>query len=144
MERDRIVVGVDGSAPSRRALEWAIELAAELHAEIVAVHAADLGPAAVVLADARNAPSYDELRHRLEAAVRDDWCAPLGPSGVAHRVEVREGGPALVLIAVADEVGARMIVVGPRGGGGFPGLALGSVGVQLAQHAHRPVTIVRA
>ena len=49
--------------------------------------------------------------------------------------ELRDGNPVQVLLAVADEVDADLIVVGSRGFGGFPTLLLGSTSTQLAQHS---------
>ena len=144
MSRDRIIVGVDGSSSSRRALDWAIDLARDLKAELLAVHAAEIAPAAMFLAEKPGSePEYEAARRRLEQTVREDWCRSLLDAGVPFEILVEDGGPALVLMAAADRAVARTIVVGPRGAGGSPGLPLGSVGLQLAQYARRPVTIVR-
>ena len=53
---------------------------------------------------------------------------------------VREGGPAHALIEMSG--GARMLVVGNRGHGGFAGLLLGSVSAACAEHASSPVLII--
>jgi nucleotide-binding universal stress UspA family protein len=144
MSGDHIVVGVDGSSASRRALDWAIDLARDLDAALLAVHAAEIAPAAMFFADAsRSEPEYEATRRRLEQIVREDWCRPLLDAGVPFEILVEDGGPALVLMSAADRAAARTIVVGPRGDGGSSGLPLGSVGLQLAQYANRPVTIVR-
>jgi nucleotide-binding universal stress UspA family protein len=55
---------------------------------------------------------------------------------------LRDGHPVQVLLDVADDVDADMIVVGSRGFGGFPQMLLGSTSTQLAQHSRRPVLIV--
>lgn len=145
MSDDHIVVGVDGSPESRSALAWAVELARDLDAELLVVHAAEVAPAAMFLTDHDpQGTEYAELRHRLEQTVREDWCGALVGTGIPFEIVVEEGGPALVLMSAAERVAARMIVVGPRGGGGFPGLSLGTVGLQLAQYAKHPVTIVRS
>jgi nucleotide-binding universal stress UspA family protein len=136
-----IVVGVDGSSESQAALDWAIDLARDTNATVVAVHATEIALSSMF--PSATAPDYDEVRRQLEQVVRDDWCRALAVADVPSEVVVQDGGPALVLIAVADRDGARTIVVGPRGEGGSPGVPLGSVGFHLAQYANRPVTIVR-
>ena len=122
MSTTRIVVGVDGSSESKTALDWAIDLARDTDAGVVAVHATEIALPSMVASETN--PDYNEVRRQLEKVIQD-------------------GGPSLVLIAVADAVDARTIVVGPRGEGGSPRLPLGSVGFHLAQYANRPVTIVR-
>jgi nucleotide-binding universal stress UspA family protein len=134
----RIVVGTDGSENARRAVAWAAALAAACGADVVAVHSLGLlfHPTAAPLEPAQ--PHRDEIRSLLEG----EWTAGLRTAGVAHRSELRDGSPVHVLLAVAAEVDADLLVVGSRGGGGFPGLLLGSTSSQLSQHADRPVVVV--
>ena len=61
-----------------------------------------------------------------------------------YEAVIAEGRPAEVLIRIADDVDATMIVVGRRGAGGFATLILGSVPHQLALHTPRPVVVVPA
>lgn len=138
MKLERIVVGTDGSQHARRALECAASLASAVGAEVVAVHCLGLlfHPLATEVEPAQ--PHRDEIRALLDGA----WTAPLRDAGVASRTELRDGSPVAVLLAVADDVAADLVVVGSRGVGGFPGLLLGSTSTQLAQHSHRPVLIV--
>ncbi len=141
MSTTRIVVGVDGSSESKTALDWAIDLARDTDAGVVAVHATEIALSSMVPSE--TSLDYNEVRRQLEKVVRDEWCQALAVADVPSEVVIQDGGPALVLLAVADAVGARTIVVGPRGEGGSPSLPLGSVGFHLAQYANRPVTIVR-
>ncbi len=139
----RVVVGTDGSDNARHALAWVAGVAVPSDAEVVAVHclgllfhpdAGALGPGALEPAQSHR----DEIRALLDGA----WTAPLRDAGVRFRAELRDGSPVTVLLAVADEVDADLLVVGRRGAGGFPGLLLGSTSSQLAQSSTRPVTIV--
>lgn len=141
MSSSRIVVGVDGSSESKTALDWAIDLARDTDATVIAVHATEIGLSSMFPSE--TSPDYDEVRQQLEKVVSDDWCQALAVADVPSEVIVQDGGPALVLITLAERMGARTIVVGPRGEGGSPNVPLGSVGFHLAQYANRPVTIVR-
>lgn len=139
----RIVVGIDGSEGAQRALAFAISIARELKAEIVAVHAIDM-PAYPVgpFGYPAPAPSNTSWRDEIADAMEDDWCAQLRGAGVPHRIIVEEGGPVDVIREQASREDATMIVVGARGRGGFKELLLGSVSHQLAHHATRPVVVV--
>ena len=140
----RILVGLDGSSGSARALGWAIQLAKPLDAEIIAVYVLEmLSPAAVGygLAPIELPDNWlDDLRQRLE----NEWSAPLKQAGIRYRTVFETGsrGPAATLIAVAKDEHADLIVTGSRGLGGFGELLLGSVSHQLVLHAPMPVVVI--
>ena len=134
----RILVGIDGSSDSRRALEWAMLLADRFDAELLAVHAVGLLSR---LGEGSPVPSQshrDELRQLFES----EWCAPLVHQGTNYRTFLEDGPPVLVLLQVAEREQADLSVVGSRGEGGFAELLLGSTSHQLAEHSGRPVLIV--
>lgn len=134
----RVLVGVDGSANARRALEWAAALAVPTGAEIVVLHAVGL---LTRLDDGELVPAHAhtaELTERLET----DWCAPLAEAGVPYRAVLVDGAPVPALLSAARAEGVDVIVVGSRGEGGFAELRLGSTSQQLAEHADRPILIV--
>jgi len=138
---ERIVVGVDGSEGSQRALRWAIAEARLRHASVDAVHA---WHAPYLLATPyAPAPSIDpsefegEARAILERAVETEVA-----DGVpVHRVLVC-GPAAPTLLDHAKD--ADLLVVGSRGRGGFAGLLLGSVSQQVVAHAECPVVVIPA
>jgi len=137
--RQRIVVGADGSAEAREALRWTARLAGPWHAEVVVVHAVGLLEAL----DGRLVAAHHE-QARIERVVADQWCTPLRGTGCSHRVVVRDGVPADVLRQVAVAEAADLVVVGSRGIGATPGLALGSTSLHLLQLAPCPVLVVTA
>jgi nucleotide-binding universal stress UspA family protein len=140
----RLLVGLDGSSGSARALDWAIELAKSLEAEVVAVFVLELlSPTAVGygLAPVQLPDGWlDDLRRQFE----NEWSAPPKRAGIRYRTRMEMGarGPAPTLIQVADEEHADLIVTGSRGLGGFGELLLGSVSHQLVQHAPMPVVVI--
>lgn len=139
----RIVVGVDGSPGARAAVAWCAQHAAELGAEIIAVHALDPVIALVPPAGMATAPGRVEAdRARLEEIIDAEWCAALAEVGAAHRTRIVDGPAAAALEQVASEEGASVIVVGRRGTAGPLASLVGSVPRRLAQHAARPVLIV--
>jgi nucleotide-binding universal stress UspA family protein len=136
-----IVVGVDGSEGSVRALEFALEEARIRDADVKAVSAWHVAAAAYnsgwvpVTVDPSD---YERIaRASLEQSLVKAYAAE---SGVSVTPLLREGQPADVLVAESRE--ADLLVVGSRGLGGFKGLLLGSVSQQCAHHATCPVAIV--
>lgn len=139
---ERIVVGIDGSDASRRALDWAIAEARLRGAAVEAVHAWHLPyvGGAPYAAMALDPGSIEEGARRTLDEVVD----AADEEGLAQPVErlLVEGPAARGLLDVAK--GATLVVVGSRGRGGFAGLLLGSVSQQVTHHAPCPVVIIPA
>ncbi len=139
-----IIVGIDGSGHSRRALEWAVREAAirRVPLTVVTVHEIAVGSWGSGRVDPEDHAAAERARRtaQLEVEKALDELGEPGP----ERVTVRSvsGAPARALLAAARD--ADMIVVGSRGAGGFARLAMGSVSSQVSHHAHCPVVIVPA
>ena len=93
-----------------------------LGAEVIAVHALGLLEPTGEGGTAPAQGQRDTVRHELDTA----WCAPLHTAGLPTRHLLRDGSPVAVVLAVADEEDADLIVLGSRGLGGYPELLLGS------------------
>jgi len=135
--RPRIVVGVDGSDPSKLALRWAARIAAAEDARIEAVMAWQLPTLAY-----RSIGPIVDMQDTMEKALTDavnDVYGQQRPNDMMLRT-VQGGGASVLLDASRD---ALMVVVGSRGRGGFAGLLLGSVSAKVAEHAECPVLVVR-
>lgn len=137
--RPRVVVGVDGSEASLRAVQFACE-EARLCGGILHVVYAFASPSIL------GASVPDDYFGRLEAIARTELAASLakvpavGELGNVVKTVVGEP-PGAALVAAST--GARMLVVGSRGLGGFTGLLLGSVSSECIHHAACPVVILR-
>jgi nucleotide-binding universal stress UspA family protein len=137
-----IVVGIDGSDHSERALEWALREGALRHlpVTVITVHEAVRGFYSGVGNYPGDAQQTEQAREAAQADT-DKMLAALGgsrPESVTvtavHGIAAEE-----ILKAAGD---ADMIVLGQRGAGGFQRLVMGSVSNQVAHHAKVPVTIV--
>ena len=141
-DRKIIVVGVDGSAGSRRALTWAAAEAASHGSDLVVVNVWEhtlLPPAGSVSVSEHYVPdpsqrTADDLLQVIKEELGDEPPVLVQPL-------VKQCRPAKVLIEESAE--ADLLVVGPRGHGGFAGLVLGSVSQHVAAYAKCPVTVVR-
>ncbi len=137
-----IVVGIDGSQHSERALDWALREAALRRAPltVLSVHPVIRGFRGHAGPYPQDAGLVEDTRLAAQEAT-DKALARLGgtrPGSVT--VTAVNGIPAEALLTAAAD--AEMIVVGSRGAGGFERLAMGSVGDQVARHAHCPVVII--
>jgi nucleotide-binding universal stress UspA family protein len=134
----RVVVGVDGSAPSLRALEWAgreaTHLGAVLDIWVLWMPPVPLGTMAPI-----GAGDY-VMAAKLMADEAAEYARERWPDLVVES-HVTEASPAPALVEASRD--ASLLVVGSRGVGGFRGLLLGSVSHYCAQHAHCPVMVVR-
>ncbi|MGH3205199.1 MAG: universal stress protein [Streptosporangiaceae bacterium] len=138
-----ILVGIDGSAHSQRAMEWAAKEAAVRHTSltVLTVHQAVAGFWGGSLHysgdDALTARARDAAQAETDKVLSGLQARPESVTVTAvHGIPAEE-----ILNAGAD---ADMIVVGSRGGGGFARLLLGSVSATVAEHAKVPVMILPA
>ncbi|WP_142002809.1 universal stress protein [Amycolatopsis cihanbeyliensis] len=141
-EEGPVVVGVDGSPISDRAIGVAFEEASQRNAPLVAVHSWVDGDYEDVFSPERfNAvwESVDEVEQRSLAERLAGW-QEKHPDVRVERVVVRDR-PRHQLLERSGE--ARLLVVGSRGRGGFRGMLLGSTSQALVQHARCPVLVVR-
>lgn len=132
-----VVVGVDGSPNSRRALVRAGAYARDVGARLVVVHAIGLTEEI----DGEHVPTFG--RRNEIAALLDRWCDAVREAGIVEFDQrLVDGSPVDVLLRVADETAAGTIVIGRRGIGGRPELLLGSTAHQVIEHAHCPVLVI--
>lgn len=138
-----IVVGVDGSPPSIRALELAFDEASRRAYSLRVLHTWEVPPIGAITGVPTFAPpellkdlAGIEMRTTSEALAgfRDRY------PDVSVRQDVQRGTPVRALVKASED--AMAIVVGSRGRGGFTGLLLGSVSHGVAQHAHCTVVVV--
>ena len=138
-----IVVGIDGSESSRRALAWAARQATTQHRALTLVHTMPRAESASLDAELIYSPAAltmmeDEGRGLLaQARTEVRWVDP----DVEVFDVLETGDPRLTLLRLSGD--AAMVVIGSRGRGPVSGLLLGSVGTTLARHAECPVVVHR-
>ncbi len=138
-----IVVGIDGSPNSERALDWALAHAAALDTSltVIAVHEVAksywgdipvVGPPDKPIAD-RLQQAAEEMTQRAVSRLGDNQPASVQVHALSGFV-VKE-----LLDASSD---ADILVIGSHGRRGLARLVLGSVGHEVVQHSRRPVLVV--
>ncbi|MFB8080601.1 universal stress protein [Streptomyces sp. NPDC056013] len=136
----RIVVGVDGSEPSLRALKWAAGQAALTGDSLQTVISWEY-PATWASLMPGVPPEFDpeQLAKQILDESIDQTLSPREAAAVARTV-VGGNAPQALLDAAK---GASLLVVGDRGYSGFKAAVLGSVSSHVTQHASCPVVVVR-
>jgi nucleotide-binding universal stress UspA family protein len=138
-----VIVGLDGSVESERAMAFAVEQAVARNAELRAVYVwnvlevHDIGP---IVPDGFDADEEEKKASRLLTEATEGWAGNYPDLTIARRVI--HGLDAVDALSRAGE-DAGMIVVGSRGHGGFLGLRLGSTVDGLIRHAGPPMAVVR-
>jgi nucleotide-binding universal stress UspA family protein len=137
-----VVVGVDGSEQSLRAVTLAARLAAERGRGLRVVYAFVWPLLRVPLGPVPEAPAEGGLAHQAQRIVAEALAVAVSAQPGLHATgDVVVGTPANVLLGQADN--ATLVVVGDRGLGGFTSLLVGSVAIQVAAHASCPVVVTR-
>jgi nucleotide-binding universal stress UspA family protein len=135
-----VLVGVDGSRGSRKALVWAAAEAVDHDAELVVLNVWERAlPPPVGSVPTGDVPDQAEIAAEALIQVVKEELGENPP--LRTQPVVKHGRPAEVLIE--ESAGVDLLVVGTRGHGGFAGLILGSVSQHVAAYAQCPVTVVR-
>lgn len=138
----KILVAIDGSDMSNKAVEIALNMALEQKSKITFIHVGKL----LAIPDGMILDSIDELYESIrkngqELLKRGKWLADSNVIDV--ETIYAEGDPASEIIKVAKEGMYQLIVLGSRGLGSFKELMLGSVSHRVSQIAPCPVLIVK-
>ncbi len=143
---DKILVPIDGSDYSNKALDYAIELARKFSSEILLVHVVPTTTAIIsgsetigssVLLDLRR--QFEESGHRIlssgEAKIRE--------AGIKVTTKLEYGSLPDSISKIGKEEDVSLIVIGERGLGAVTRFLLGSVSNKVSHHATCPVLIVK-
>ena len=141
----RILVLVDGSDNSKRALEYAAYMAQVSKASVDLLHVVNLGAEIASLTPVTSGYVPDQVAKDLEEAgamiLKE---ASIGFAvGTRVKAHLEIGVPTDVALEFCEENKIDLIVMGSRGLGFFKGLVLGSVSSYLVEHATCPVVVIK-
>jgi nucleotide-binding universal stress UspA family protein len=141
----RILLATDGSEAAELAALRAVDLADATDSELHVVH---VGVVPIFLKSYPGTLGYDgKLYEQIEEVSREllrelSWRVKAAGGTVAG-THLRMGKVDLEIVALAEELGADLIVMGSRGLGGVRRALMGSVSDSVVRHAHCPVLVVR-
>lgn len=142
LERHTVVVGVDGSKVSGKAIDFAFDQAEAMGAAVVAVHAWRSPFSRYESGQGKLLFDTVEVQETARALVSESLAgARADHPDVEVEVQLIPGQAARAIMPAAES--ADLVVVGSRGRGGFTGLLLGSVSQSVLHHVPCPVAIVR-
>ena len=142
----KILVPLDGSAPSLDAARQAIEVAAGLGSQVTFLHVLPTLGSYINLPRLYASESYNQLLKEFNdqgEIILDNALKEIDTKGVSVDKKIESGDPAMKILEVAREGKYDMIVIGNRGLSGAKEVLLGSVSSKVADHAPCPVLITR-
>ncbi|HKL53665.1 MAG TPA: universal stress protein [Wenzhouxiangellaceae bacterium] len=137
-----ILVPVDGSENSLRAVRYALGLAGALGARIRLFYVFPVSSVEII---GMAGMSRDDIEHAAQAAAQrvfDQLHADIGETEVKLVDETSIGDPAEEIIRCTEDDHELLVILGRRGLSRIQSLLLGSVSEKVVRHAHSPVTIV--
>src|SRR5829696_8605 len=141
----RILLATDGSEEAELAALRAVNLADATDSELHVVH---VGLVPIFVNSYPGTLGYDrKLYEQIEEKSREllrkqSWRVKAA-GGTVVGTHLRMGAVDLEIVALADELGAGMVVMGSTGLGGLRRVLMGSVSDSVVRHAHCPVLVVR-
>ena len=141
----RILVPVDGSKFSLKAVRLAERLAQIQGSELLLLHVLDVEVLEQLLRLSNK--SHDEVRADMEGSARaflEDMSSEVNRQNIPVSMVLKEGTPHEVIIDEAVSWGADLIVMGKLGKRGVSRILLGSVAERVIEFANLPVLLVNA
>jgi nucleotide-binding universal stress UspA family protein len=141
----RIVLATDGSEEAELAALRAVELADATASELHVVH---VGVVPIFLQSypgtlGYEGKLYEQIEEQSTEQLRKQSLRVKAAGGSVAGAHLRMGQVDLEIVALAEELGAGLIVMGSRGLGGVRRALIGSVSESVVRHAHCPVLVVR-
>jgi nucleotide-binding universal stress UspA family protein len=141
----RILLATDGSEEADLAALRAVDLADATHSELHVVH---VGVVPTFLKSypgtlGYNRKLYEQIEEVSRELLRKQSLRVKAAGGTVAGSHLRMGEVDLEILALAEELGAGLIVMGCRGLGGVRRALMGSVSDSVVRHAHCPVLVVR-
>jgi nucleotide-binding universal stress UspA family protein len=136
-----IVVATDLEGHSEAALEYARKLASAYGARIILAHGSD--PLEYAVVDEVPGRVWQGLSAQARAAL-DEMAADLIQEGIHSHSEIRQGTVVGMLVDVARQYQAGLIVVGTKGRQGAGPIAVGAIAEELVRKSPCPVLAVAA
>ncbi len=135
-----IVVALDGSAHSVKALDYARELAVKHDSKLILLHAFHS------TSDLRGSEGFNQMigkRKQKGQEILNDACKRIGHAPFDVEEDLLEGPAADAIVSVVEARNADLVVMGTRGMGSLKGLLFGSVSAKVTQYAPCSVLVVR-
>src|SRR5215210_3133205 len=141
----RILLATDGSEQAELAALRAVDIAEKTDSELHVVH---VGVVPIFLQSYPGTLGYygklyEQIEEESRQRLRKQSLRVKAAGGTVAGAHLRMGEVALEIVALAEELGADLIVMGSRGLGGVRRALMGSVSDSVVRHAHCPVLVVR-
>jgi nucleotide-binding universal stress UspA family protein len=135
----RVLLATDGSEEATLAAGTAADLAKATGSELHVVYVGEYLPTFFAQTEIEPAQLEREARSLLDEQLKRIEAA----GGTVREAHLRLGRAPHEILAVAEQIGAGVVVLGSRGLGGLRRALLGSVSDSVVRHAHCPVFVVR-
>jgi len=149
----KILLATDGSEDAKLAARTAVELAQKTGSQLHVVYVGGEGFYETPLVEFATleptwtAREYSDLMSNIERTERElldeEVEKVLAAGGKVAQAHLSMGRAAPKIVALAEEIGAGLIMMGSRGQGGISRALMGSVSESVVKHAHCPVLVVR-
>jgi nucleotide-binding universal stress UspA family protein len=141
----RILLATDGSKEAELAALRAVALADATDSEL---HVGHVGLVPIFVDSYPGTLGYDrklyeQIEEKSRELLRRESWRVKAAGGTVAGTHLRMGAVHLEIVALAEELGADLIVMGSRGLGGVRRALMGSVSDSVVRHAHCPVLVVR-
>ena len=151
---NKVLVALDGSEPSQRALDYAVDFANKWNAELNMIAVIprvmlpifpDEGFGATPLAAARDFGQYQERMRSIYQNILTEAEAKVRREHPDLKVltKMEEGRPSATIVDFAEKNDVDLIVIGSRGIGGITGWILGSTSRNVVQSCTKPILVVK-
>ena len=145
MVPSKVLIPVDGSPASLRAVDFAIEMATQNPgSSLVLLNVQNISAMALAGAViAKWRATWQETASQASGEALNEAIGKLEAAGAVFKTLVRSGPPAETIAQVAREEDIQHIVMGTRGLGRIQGLLLGSVAMKVIHLAQVPITLIK-